>query len=469
LIDEGKAERLGTLAKCSESLLALLLVILVGGLRGVEKTFLQGPVDEDGDLSSGGGDRLGLPDPDGKPTVEGPELVIAAANAHGGDAKEPGGAIGGRLGLRGEELAAGDLVVRREGEPGDEVLGGRPAVHVEADLGDQLQGVVRGDAGDLGEVDSPTEPVERGSKLELRVVPVGSSRTPSRPLRRGETGRGGLDRRLEGAEAGLDLGVAEPDLLLVEVEERDLLAQDEHMLVPVATGERGRDLLLRGLATVVPVAGELDGVGVAGGDVAEDGHARGPGEVADDVVELQVHEGQGLLHALDVGGRGRDELIAMPHERPDRRDLGRRAEAAPQESEGVELLDPLTVQDVRLAARDALDVEGVDEQNLEAAVLEDLEQGDPVDPGRLHGDGGDAAGLEPVGELEERMGEALELPNRVRVAIFRHRDPVAPRPDVDSGCVEVDLLEKALLAAAGSLRLRSRLRMARHAPSGLRS
>jgi hypothetical protein len=44
-------------------------------------------------------------------------------------------------------------------------------------------------------------------------------------------------------------------------------------------------------------------------------------------------------------------------------------------------------------------VAGVDQADLKTAILEDLERRDSVNPGGLHGDGGDAALLEPIGQL----------------------------------------------------------------------
>jgi hypothetical protein len=146
------------------------------------------------------------------------------------------------------------------------------------------------------------------------------------------------------------------------------------------------------------MAGEHGGVGLAGNDVAEDGHTGDAGHVRDDVVELQVHQGHRLLHALDVGRAFFDKDRAVTHERPDGGDLGVWSEAGSQEPEGVELLEPLAVDDVSLATRYAFDVTCVDEQDFEATLLEDLEERNPIHAGRLHGDGLDAADVEPVGE-----------------------------------------------------------------------
>lgn len=45
-------------------------------------------------------------------------------------------------------------------------------------------------------------------------------------------------------------------------------------------------------------------------DSSDDPHTRGAGDVGDDVVQLKVHEGQRLLHMLDV--RSRVVQMALP-------------------------------------------------------------------------------------------------------------------------------------------------------------
>jgi len=58
----------------------------------------------------------------------------------------------------------------------------------------------------------------------------------------------------------------------------------------------------------VAVCGQPLGIPLARDDGALDAHRGEPGEVADHVVELHVHEHQGLLHALDEGGGALHEL-----------------------------------------------------------------------------------------------------------------------------------------------------------------
>jgi len=78
-------------------------------------------------------------------------------------------------------------------------------------------------------------------------------------------------------------------------------------------------------------------------------------------------------------------------------------------------------------------VAGVDQADLESAVFEDLEQRDPVDPGSLHRDGGDAAFGEPIGQLIEVSGEGAEMAHRLRVTIRGHRHVVDGGTEIDAG------------------------------------
>ena len=83
----------------------------------------------------------------------------------------------------------------------------------------------------------------------------------------------------------------------------------------------------------------------------------------------------------------------------------------------MQVPEPLAVRDIALPARDVLDVARVDEDHLEAARVEDLEDGNPVDAGRFHRHVRDAARRQPVGEAVEIAGEGRERLHRVGVAI----------------------------------------------------
>ena len=198
-------------------------------------------------------------------------------------------------------------------------------------------------------------------------------------------------------------------------------------------------------------AGQDEGIGLSRDDVAQDGNARDPGDVADHMVELEVHEHHRLLHALDVGGGGFDELVAMPHQGAEGGDRGVGPDAPTQQPKGVQLLEPLAVEDVGLAARDAFDGSGVHQQDLESVCFQNLVERDPVDPGRLHRDRLDAAGLEPRGQRFEIVGEAAELSHCRLGPTGGHRHPVARATDVDARRIEMNRLEQLLLSVRARL------------------
>lgn len=61
------------------------------------------------------------------------------------------------------------------------------------------------------------------------------------------------------------------------------------------------------------------------------------------LVELDVHLGQRLLHALDVGGAVADQGVALAQVAAQHAGLIIGAEGARKQAEGVELLEPLAV------------------------------------------------------------------------------------------------------------------------------
>ena len=135
------------------------LLYIVGGGAGiaVPELAFEGPIDEDREFASRGGDGLRFTDPRGQTTIKGAERGLRTTHAHRCQAQDGGGAIRGGLCPRAEKAAAGDLVVGREGEPGREVFFRGPATHVGTNLGDQLEGRIRLNPVDLGDVDATGE------------------------------------------------------------------------------------------------------------------------------------------------------------------------------------------------------------------------------------------------------------------------------------------------------------------------
>jgi hypothetical protein len=105
---------------------------------------------------------------------------------------------------------------------------------------------------------------------------------------------------------------------------------------------------------------------------------------------------------------GLDEALAVAGEVAQDPDRRRRDEAAPQQAVLEELGEPGGVAHVGLAPGQDPDVPGVDEQELEAALLEGVPDRLPVLPGRLHHDVGHALRGEPARERREAAGERAE-------------------------------------------------------------
>src|SRR5262249_2910111 len=152
--------------------------------------------------------------------------------------------------------------------------------------------------------------------------------------------------------------------------------------------------------------------------------------------ELEIHEGQGILHGVDLSGGEAYELGALTDVGAQADDLIGRTEGRREQAVGVQLLLPLTVDDIGFASGNMLETARIRQANVEAACFEDLEKRDPVVAGGLHGDGLDAAVSEPVGEAVEVGGEGQEAADRLGVAVGWDSNHVEGRPDVDGSGAE---------------------------------
>jgi hypothetical protein len=99
---------------------------------------------------------------------------------------------------------------------------------------------------------------------------------------------------------------------------------------------------------------------------------------------------------LDVRGRVLEQTLALAQVGAQFNDLPFGAEAGTQQSMRMEPLQPLCVAYVRLAPGHMLGIACIDEEHHKAARLEELENRDPVDTGRLHNDCLNAAFCEPI-------------------------------------------------------------------------
>jgi hypothetical protein len=108
----------------------------------------------------------------------------------------------------------------------------------------------------------------------------------------------------------------------------------------------------------------------------------------------------------------------------------------------MQLLEPLAVHDIGLPTGDVLHVTRVDEDYVEAARLEDLVEGDPVDAGGFHGHGGHAARGEPVSEALEIRREGRERAHWGRVPVGGNGDVVRFGAAIDARGIRVHALQK---------------------------
>ena len=144
--------------------------------------------------------------------------------------------------------------------------------------------------------------------------------------------------------------------------------------------------------------GQDGGVALASDNGANDRHAGAPGDVGEHAVELKVHLGQGLLHALHV-----------------RQSIG-------------SLLRPETCLILRPSTR----------ATSKPRSAQQLVEGNPVDAGALHGDAANPTLLQPIGQGEQAMGHGGEFAHRFSIPIRGHTDPVGFGADVDAGGIGLD-------------------------------
>ena len=72
----------------------------------------------------------------------------------------------------------------------------------------------------------------------------------------------------------------------------------------------------------------------------EDGQVGDASQVADAVVDLEIHLGEGFLEVLHMAARITDEVGSMAQERAHGANLFRRPEAGAQQADGVQVLNP---------------------------------------------------------------------------------------------------------------------------------
>ena len=171
----------------------------------------------------------------------------------------------------------------------------RPFCHVGANLTHHLERGVGIHTVDPGQV-NPRHPVQVRPNVEAWGVSFAAS--PAR-LRRWKITIAVI---LETLQLGFNLPVALGNLILIEPVQLQGLGQLEDVLFPPVALQRLGDGRLVGLDPGVAQLRQSSRVPLATHDCLHDVHAGLAGDIADDVVELHVHLGQGFLHMLDMVG-----------------------------------------------------------------------------------------------------------------------------------------------------------------------
>jgi hypothetical protein len=100
-----------------------------------------------------------------------------------------------------------------------------------------------------------------------------------------------------------------------------------------------------------------------------------PGIFVRSTPKMQIHLIQRLLHVVDVGRGHLHPTLAMPRQRSYGADFLLRSIRRPQESNGVQELQPLTVGYVGAPARNVLYMGCIDQAYLEAALFQTWNSG----------------------------------------------------------------------------------------------
>ena len=105
----------------------------------------------------------------------------------------------------------------------------------------------------------------------------------------------------------------------------------------------------------------------------------------------------------------------------------------------MQLLQPLAIQHVGLAAGHVLDASGVHQHHQEPTLFQHPEQRYPVHAGGLHDHRLHTALGQPVRQTVQVRREGLKLTHRLLRAVSGHRDEMAGGPHVNARRVQVQL------------------------------
>src|SRR4029450_9987763 len=153
------------------------------------------------------------------------------------------------------------------------------------------------------------------------------------------------------------------------------LLQTEEMLGAVIAHQTLGYCLAAGFDARIAQAGELGGFAFPPQNGLDNGQPAEPGNVANDIMQLKVHLGEGFLHEQHLARGALELVVAVAQDTANRTNGLRRPERSSQQSHSMEVLQPLAILDVSFATRHPFDMAGVDQANFQTPALQDLEKG----------------------------------------------------------------------------------------------
>src|SRR3984893_1377257 len=219
-----------------------------------------------------------------------------------------------------------------------------------ADLGeDDLRGGCA-DSGDIGEIDT-SNAVQLTPQIKLRIVAL-----PVIGRSLGAWWHRMLGRAGQSLHQTCRLLIQLRDQLLVVAVSLQRLLQGEQMLWPVVSNQGLRHLVPRALHSTMTELRQCDGIALAREDGIENRLATGSGDVAEYMVELQVHLTERLLHVQNVLRSHLHPTATLPPQGTNGADRLGWPKASPQQPDRVQILDPLAVGYVAFASGHALQI-----------------------------------------------------------------------------------------------------------------
>jgi hypothetical protein len=143
-------------------------------------------------------------------------------------------------------------------------------------------------------------------------------------------------------------------------------------------------------------------------DGLDDLKAADAGQIADDIMELDVHSFQSLLHLLHLAGRAHDVVAAQPLVVLQLPDRGGRHKSAAQQTVGVQGGQPLAVGQIGLAPRQVADMAAIDDNHFNPGGFQDGVEVEPVNARGFERHGGHGVGLEVIAQAIHFAGECAE-------------------------------------------------------------